>query len=208
MRYTVDDASWLRALLLQTRDALVVAVESLERGITSIEETWPEFGAGHHTRYDAPPLRPALCREQPGDGAPADDSPVPTGPPHPAQPDNPRRPTNSADTVYQLEPDALDLLRTYGTDEWDTTLAAYLTTRDTLAHRYARERAMARIPVTFNEGMTLTLTPGGQNVLIKEILESAFARHGARRRAPRRHRGHQGRPAQPDPRRRSRALPG
>jgi hypothetical protein len=88
-------------------------------------------------------------------------------------PDNPRRPTNSADTVYQLEPDALNLLRTYGTDEWDTTLAAYLTTRDTLAHRYARERAMARIPVTFNEGMTLTLTPGGQNVLIKEILESA-----------------------------------
>lgn len=35
-------------------------------------------------------------------------------------PDNPARPVNSPDTVYQIEPDALALLRRYGSEEWDS----------------------------------------------------------------------------------------
>ncbi len=86
-------------------------------------------------------------------------------------PDNPKRPPNSGDTVYQLDADALNLLRSFGTVEWESTLAVYLSTRDTLAERYARLRDLERIPVVFNDGVTVSLTPGGQNVLVRDIIE-------------------------------------
>jgi hypothetical protein len=42
---------------------------------------------------------------------------------------------------------------------------------ETLKVRYARERKMARIPLTLATGEKIDLSPGGQNVLIKEIIE-------------------------------------
>jgi len=39
-------------------------------------------------------------------------------------PDNPSRPTNSGNTVYQVEPAALALVRTCGTSAWETNLTA------------------------------------------------------------------------------------
>ena len=41
-------------------------------------------------------------------------------------PDNPNRPTNSGQTVYQVEPTALALVRTYGTKMWPAQLKEYL----------------------------------------------------------------------------------
>src|SRR5208283_5718986 len=40
-------------------------------------------------------------------------------------PDDPNRPTNSGNTVYQIEPAALALLRKYGTKEWLQALGEY-----------------------------------------------------------------------------------
>src|SRR5208283_6229033 len=40
-------------------------------------------------------------------------------------PDNPSRPTNSGNTVYQIEPTALLLFRAYGTLDWPIHLKAY-----------------------------------------------------------------------------------
>src|SRR5881396_1611878 len=37
-------------------------------------------------------------------------------------PDNPSRPTNSGKTVYQIEPTALTLVRTFGTERWPAQL--------------------------------------------------------------------------------------
>ena len=85
-------------------------------------------------------------------------------------PGDPDRPTNSDDTVYQLTPETLDLLRTYGTDAWQDSLATYLVTRDTLMERYGRERAMTRITIGV-QGIHLDLTPGRQSVLIRRIIE-------------------------------------
>jgi adenine-specific DNA-methyltransferase len=86
-------------------------------------------------------------------------------------PDNPARPTTSPKAVYQVEPSALELMRTFGTEEWETNLAAYLNSRETLRQRYAAERAMSRLPVTLPNGQKFTLSGGGQNVLIKCIIE-------------------------------------
>ncbi len=86
-------------------------------------------------------------------------------------PDDPERPTNSGKTVYQIEPGLLKLLRSYGTEEWEKGLKTYLASQETLAKRYAQEREMKRIPITVAEGRTITLSPGGQNVLIKAIID-------------------------------------
>jgi hypothetical protein len=86
-------------------------------------------------------------------------------------PDKPR-PINSPDNVYQVEANTLDLLRTFGKPKWRKNIAAYLSTRKTLRERYAAERVMATIPVTLPGGSTIELSPGGQNILIKEIIDN------------------------------------
>jgi hypothetical protein len=86
-------------------------------------------------------------------------------------PDKPSRPTNSPKAVYQVEPSALKLLRVFGTPEWPARLSAYLASVDTLQRLYAREREALRIPVVLQEGTVIQLSPGGQNVLVKRILD-------------------------------------
>jgi adenine-specific DNA-methyltransferase len=88
-----------------------------------------------------------------------------------ANPGKPTRPINSGQTVYQTEKGALQLLRTYGTKAWKKNLQTWLASVETLKVRYARERNMARIPLTLTTGKEINLSPGGQNVLIKEIIE-------------------------------------
>jgi len=90
-------------------------------------------------------------------------------------PDNPKRPTNSPDNVYQIEAGALDLLRSYGSPEWKDALSTHLASLGTLRARYAAERAMDKIPVEVG-GKTILLYPGGQNVLIKQIVEEFGSR--------------------------------
>lgn len=85
--------------------------------------------------------------------------------------DDPARPTNSPLTVYQIEPGVLELLRSYGTDQWTANLKVHLTSVETLKAQYARDRDMQRVPVEINEGTTITLSPGGQNVLVQKILD-------------------------------------
>ncbi len=85
--------------------------------------------------------------------------------------DNPRRPTNSGKTVYQVEPTALSLIRTFGTKAWPAQLKEYLANRAKIRHAVERERNLARIPVKLLSGETMTLSPVGQNTLIKQIIE-------------------------------------
>ncbi len=96
-------------------------------------------------------------------------------------PDDPNRPTNSGKTVYQIEPSALALLRTFGTKKWTPALEKYLTSRESIKHEIARKRNLARVPVTLPDGSQVALSPGGQNPLIKAIIEQfcpAFAPGG------------------------------
>jgi adenine-specific DNA-methyltransferase len=91
-------------------------------------------------------------------------------------PDDPTRPINSGKTVYQVEPDALEVLRSYGTPEWERRLRTYLSSMETLAQRYAQERESVRIPVLLPSGVTLSLSPGGQNILVEQIIHEFCAR--------------------------------
>lgn len=86
-------------------------------------------------------------------------------------PDRPDRPVNSPKAVYQIEPATLALLRIFGTPAWHDSLTAYLTERETLVARYAREREQNRIPVEIATGKEITLSPGGHSELIRAIIE-------------------------------------
>jgi hypothetical protein len=86
-------------------------------------------------------------------------------------PDDPNRPTNSGKTVYQIEPNGLALLRKFGSLDWNPLLEAYLASRESLKHEISRKRVLARVPVTLPDGSRVALSPGGQNPLIKAIIE-------------------------------------
>ena len=86
-------------------------------------------------------------------------------------PDDPNRPTNSGRTVYQIESTALALLRKVGTLDWPPALHKYLASRESLKHEIVRKRNLARVPVTLPDGSQVALSPGGQNPLIKAIIE-------------------------------------
>jgi adenine-specific DNA-methyltransferase len=88
-----------------------------------------------------------------------------------ANPDNPRRPINSPDTCYQVSPAFLELARSYRSAEWRATLAGFLKGAGELDRLRPKERQMALLPVKLPGGKRLSLTPGGQNVLVKQILE-------------------------------------
>ena len=85
-------------------------------------------------------------------------------------PDQPSRPTNSPNSVYQVESGALELLRSFGSPRWDKGVRTYLASVRTLKQKYARERDMKRIPLTLAKGTKISLSPGGQNVLIERII--------------------------------------
>ena len=92
-------------------------------------------------------------------------------------PDEPTRPVNSPKAVYQIEPEALTLLQTYGGALWGKALENYLSVRETLAARYARVREHNLIPVQIMQGQEINISPGEHSELIKAIVEDFAARY-------------------------------
>jgi hypothetical protein len=82
-------------------------------------------------------------------------------------PDKPDRPVNSPKAVYQILPETLSLLKTYGTDQWELSLKRYLSTRKTLA----KDRKQTLIPVQIAVGQQINISPGEHSELIKAIVE-------------------------------------
>jgi hypothetical protein len=91
-------------------------------------------------------------------------------------PDVPQRPVTSPKAVYQISPEALALVRAYGSATWNTLLTAYLTDRETLAARYAQERDQRLVPVQLASDKSIRLSPGAHSELIKTIIEDFGAR--------------------------------
>lgn len=91
-------------------------------------------------------------------------------------PDKPNRAVNSSDNCYQVEHNALALLRKFGTRGWKKALSTYMETRQTLADQFARNRDMQRIPVIINRGRKIKLSAGKHSDLIRAIIEEFVPR--------------------------------
>lgn len=86
-------------------------------------------------------------------------------------PDDSGRAVNSPKAVYQIEPAALSLLQTFGTDAWHDALTAYMAERETLVAKYAKARDLNRVPVRIAPGKKISLSPGEHSELIRAIIE-------------------------------------
>jgi type II restriction enzyme len=86
-------------------------------------------------------------------------------------PDQPDRPINSPNWRYQVTSRAVELLRTGTEPGFDQRIKEYLAELPGLRTQYARAREMNRIPVTLPDGRAITLSPGGQNILLKQMVE-------------------------------------
>lgn len=92
-------------------------------------------------------------------------------------PDRPDRPVNSPRWCYQIEPVAYGLVSSYLQDGFRERLRDYLARRPGLQAIYAREREMSRLPVRLPGGRKIHLSPGGQNILIVQIINEFCERY-------------------------------
>lgn len=86
-------------------------------------------------------------------------------------PDEPTRPVNSPKSVYQIAPEALNLIQTYGTQDWGDALYKHISVMKSLAIRYAKERDQNKLPVQLKNGLKFQISPGEHSELIKAIIE-------------------------------------
>lgn len=85
--------------------------------------------------------------------------------------DDSARSTNSSKTNYKITNEALLLIQGYDESDFSSILAAYLSASPGLKAKYAAARMMARVPVQLPSRYEVTLSAGGQNILIKQIIE-------------------------------------
>ena len=85
-------------------------------------------------------------------------------------PDKTDRPVNSPQTVYQLTPLVLHIVKLFGTDEYAKAVEIYHQKIGALAERYQATREMEMIPVQNIEG--LKLSPGKHSQLKKDIIDN------------------------------------
>ncbi|WP_406201527.1 restriction endonuclease [Kitasatospora sp. NBC_01560] len=94
-----------------------------------------------------------------------------------ANPDDPERAVNSPKNCYQIEPAALELISSYEQGGFPERLKEYLEKLPGLKSIYASARELSRIPVTLPNGDPILLSPGGQNILIKQIIDEFCSRY-------------------------------
>lgn len=85
-------------------------------------------------------------------------------------PDQPERPINSPKWCYQLAPAAMPLLHSYGTAALKKNLAVFRK-NPAVGSLVARHRELPREIVKMPDGTTIELSAGGQNTLIRSIIE-------------------------------------
>jgi adenine-specific DNA-methyltransferase len=86
-------------------------------------------------------------------------------------PDDPARPTNSGKNAYQLTPDALRVIQTYGKPGFHAEIAGFIARHRSLAASYDRVRKRNRVPLKMPDGATVYLSPGPHNVLQVAIVQ-------------------------------------
>lgn len=85
--------------------------------------------------------------------------------------DDPSRPINSPKWNYRLSKQAVELLKQFGMSDFSVHLEKYKTSVGTWLERVNEERELAKVPVTLPDGTAIRLSAGGQNVLIKAMVE-------------------------------------
>ena len=86
-------------------------------------------------------------------------------------PDNPALATNSPLTHYGLTDEALFVIRSYQSSEWESELRDFRANQGALREKYQRRRKMREIPIRIASGEEFRLSPGSHNRLQAQIIE-------------------------------------
>lgn len=86
-------------------------------------------------------------------------------------PDDKNRPINSPHTVYQIDSATLTLIKDFKLPGWNAKLKSYLKNRQSLVEQYARKRKQTKIPLSFENDLTIHISPGKHSELIRNIIE-------------------------------------
>lgn len=86
-------------------------------------------------------------------------------------PDDPGRSVNSPNACYQISEEAAGVIATYGTEEWEAALDAWLRKQSTLSEKWAKPRQMQMVPVKVAADREIELTPGPHSELIRDIID-------------------------------------
>ena len=78
--------------------------------------------------------------------------------------------TNSPDYRYRLTNEMLDVIKSYGTDQWSKKVDTFLNKHEALISQYSAKREIRMIPVRIN-GESFTFSTGKHNELQKAIIE-------------------------------------
>ena len=78
--------------------------------------------------------------------------------------------TNSPNYCYRFTEEALVLIKTIGTSDWNAALEKFLSSHDKLVNVYTSKKKMQKMPVKINDGK-FTFSPGKHNELQKAIIE-------------------------------------
>lgn len=84
--------------------------------------------------------------------------------------DDSKRATNSPKYTYKLTAETLNLIKVFGSKEWESRLAEWLSNKETLIEKYNKIREIEKIPLKVN-GEDFYLSPGKHNELQKAIIE-------------------------------------
>lgn len=91
-------------------------------------------------------------------------------------PDNPLRPTNSPKTVYAISDEALDVIKKYGSSDWQFALKEFVKKKGKLIEKYEKRKEKHLISVDLPDGTLISFTPGKHNELQVKIIKDFRAR--------------------------------
>ncbi len=86
-------------------------------------------------------------------------------------PENPKLPTNSKDNHYRISPEALVVIKAFGTKKWDKEIEGFIKKIGSLREKYANQREIRKIPLKLMDGTVLKFSPGKHNEVQIAIIE-------------------------------------
>jgi BsuBI/PstI restriction endonuclease len=91
---------------------------------------------------------------------------------------SPNSATNDSTRGYSINPTYADLIRNYGTKDWEKTVSEKLKNIKPLSQKLKRARAIQKVDVALPSGIKLSFSAGEHNDLQKAIIEEFLPRYG------------------------------
>lgn len=87
---------------------------------------------------------------------------------------NPNDPTRG----YSISPEYLEIIRSFGEENWIDRVEEFMSERPSLAERLEAARQLNIVPIKLPTGLVLQFSPGEHNLLQKAIIEQFLPRYG------------------------------